>query len=316
MAKGERAHGGQTPFAAFLASVGAQLAGLGDIRKTFRARPTSFRVNTLKADVPTVLESCKRAGIKVKRLPWSNAAFIVPEATKREVEALPEYESGAIYLQSLASQIPPIVLDPQPGERVLDLCAAPGGKTAQIAALMRGDGDLVAIEKDMIRFARMEFNLKRQGVERTEKLSVSLVRDDALELNFERKFDRVLVDAPCSGEARFIEDDRETWRHWKKEFVLELSALQRKLIGKAMQLLKPGGVLVYSTCTFSVEENELVVAEAIKQGLKSEPWPTKLSGAVAAIPAAVALGGKTYVAGHRLKPNSEIEGFFVARFRK
>ncbi len=301
-----------SPFETFIAALRAELPALGDLRRTFRERPTTFRVNTLKSNPHSIVDMCQRSGIKLKRVNWSKSAFIVPDAAKRELQALDAYERGEIYLQSLASQIPPLALDPKPGERVLDLCAAPGGKTAQIAALMNGEGELIAVEKDKIRAERLKFNLERQGVFAAPKLVTQVIVADAHTASISGKFDKILIDAPCSGEARFIESDRDTWRHWSKDFVAELSKLQRSLMQRAVSLLKPGGVLVYSTCTFSIVENELVVAEAIKAGLKAEAWPIGLKS-VSQFPAALSFQGKNQVIGGRIKPNEEIEGFFISR---
>lgn len=301
-----------SPFESFIAALRSELPALGDLRRTFRARPTTFRVNTLKNNPESILDLCQRSGIKLKRVSWSKTAFILADAAKRELQALEAYERGEIYLQSLASQIPPLVLEPKPGDRVLDLCAAPGGKTAQIAALMNGEGELVAVEKDKIRAERLKFNLERQGVLAAPKLKTQVLVADAHTADVGGKFDKILIDAPCSGEARFIESDRDTWRHWSKEFVVELASLQRSLMQRAVSLLKPGGTLVYSTCTFSTLENELVVVEAIKQGFKAEGWPAGLKS-VAQFPSALSFGGKNQVIGGRIRPNEEIEGFFVSR---
>jgi len=304
-----------SPFEQCLTKLRNELPSLGDLRRTFRERPSSFRINTLKTNSQSIIEECQRVGIKLKRPNWSKVTCLVPTAAKRELEALNAYERGEIYLQSLASQVPPLVLEPQPGERVLDMCAAPGGKTAQIAALMNGEGELVAIEKDRIRAERLSFNLDRQGVLNAPKLAVTVVIGDALEAEIIGSFDRILIDAPCSGEARFIANKRDTWRHWGPEFVTELSILQRALLKRALTLLKPGGLLVYSTCTFSVAENELIAAEALKVGYRAEPFPRCFDNGFPVIQASVSLQGKTHAIGARIKPSDEIEGFFISRLR-
>lgn len=241
-------------------------------------RPVTLRVNTLKADVRTVMEELKRLGLRFERVLWYKDALILKDARKKEMQETSLYSRGLVYLQSLSSMVPPLVLNPQPGEAVLDLTAAPGSKTTQIAALMENTGSLLANELNPIRAQRLEYNLRLQGVTLAE------VRvGDGKTVGEERPeaFDRVLLDAPCSGEGLFCLSDPRTYRPWSLPRVHRLASEQRRLLASAVQALKPGGVLVYSTCTLSPEENEAVVDWALRQ------WP----GALAAVPVGLDLPG-------------------------
>lgn len=145
----------------------AQIVGpsfLAQIKQTFVERPTSFRVNTLKGKKDEVIEVLNQNGFKFERVLWYKDAFILLNKSKRELTDLDIYQEGKIYIQSLASMIPPLVLDPQPGEKVLDLTAAPGSKTSQIAALMEGKGELVANDNNKIRFFKLKHNMEILGV--------------------------------------------------------------------------------------------------------------------------------------------------------
>lgn len=288
-----------------------------EVLKTFVRRPTTFRVNTLKSSVQEILPQLAQEGFKVQRVPWLREAFILANRSQREFERGSWYEEGKVYLQSLASMVPPLVLAPQSGERVLDLTAAPGSKSSQIAAMMGNNGELVANDAHPLRAERLRHNLKLLGV---SSAFATVTVEDGTQLcaRYQGYFDRVLLDAPCSGEARFVLQDPATYAHWSERRVRECAALQRKLLEAAWAALKPGGLLVYSTCTFAPEENEGAVAALlhatnaipvrVQGGLlkeapvirswRGEAWPETVSGAL------------------RLLPTREVEGFFIAAFRK
>ena len=155
------------------------------------SRPVSLRVNRLKTDPTDVKAELNRNGIAYREVAWYADALILESATERDIRALSLYESGEIYLQSLSSMLPPLFLDGQAGENILDMPAAPGGKTAQISALSLGGAFITACEIDRIRTDRLRFNLARQGVPR-----VTVLQTDARKLNEFFSFDRILLDAP------------------------------------------------------------------------------------------------------------------------
>lgn len=274
------------------------------IEKTFVERLTSFRVNTIKATKQEIKNALDDAGFKVKDVPWCADAFILMNKSKRELMELPAYTEGKIYIQSLASMVPPLALDPKPGEKVLDLTAAPGSKTSQIAALMENVGELVANDNNKPRFFKLKHNLELLGVVATLRM------EDGSRLcgEFPEYFDKILLDAPCSAEARFIEGEPKTYGYWSERKIKEMAYKQRKLLFSAWYALKPGGTLVYSTCTFAPEENEKQIERLLKRFSDAETLPIDLPGLKilsTTVPHAICL-----------LPTNEVEGFFVAKLHK
>ena len=171
-------------------------------------------------------------------------------------------ESGQIYIQNPASYFAVSILDPQTDEEILDLAAAPGGKTLAIAARMNNTGRLAAVEPIRGRFFRMQANLQRCGV-----TNVEFYQRDGRSVGraVPERFDRVLLDAPCSSESRMNWLDASTYQHWSPRKVKETQRKQKSLIRSAYAALKPGGILLYCTCSFAPDENELVVASLLKK---------------------------------------------------
>lgn len=165
------------------------------------------------------------------------------------------HEAGAYYIQEPSAMIAVEALDPRPGERILDLCAAPGGKSTQIAGRMQGQGLLVSNEVVWERAKVLSQNVERMGIANCVVCCEEPKRMAALFPNF---FDRILVDAPCSGEGMFRKDEAARGE-WSPEAVRMCAERQTMILNEAARMLKPGGVLVYSTCTFSPEENEGVI---------------------------------------------------------
>ena len=163
-------------------------------------RKTTLRVNRLKAEPAQIAAALADAGISARRVPWSEDALVLEGAGEAAVAALPMFENGEIYMQSLSSMIPPLVLGAQAGENVLDMAAAPGGKTTQIAALTGGGALITACERNKMRAERLEYNVKKQGASR-----VTVMNMDARQLDDFFAFDRVLLDAPCSGSGTVTE---------------------------------------------------------------------------------------------------------------
>ena len=171
-------------------------------------------------------------------------------------------ESGQIYIQNPASYFAVSILNPQQDEEILDLAAAPGGKTLAIAARMNNTGRLAAVEPIRGRFFRMQANLQRCGV-----TNVDFYQRDGRSVGraVPERFDRVLLDAPCSSESRMNWLDASTYQHWSPRKVKETQRKQKSLIRSAYAALKPGGTLLYCTCSFAPDENELVVASLLKK---------------------------------------------------
>ncbi len=286
--------------------------------QTFRAaRPTTLRVNTLRATVEEVRRALHTEGFQVERVPWYAEALLLKDRSVRELTATAVYERGQLYVQSLSSMLPPLVLAPQPGEMVLDVTAAPGSKTTQMAALMQNHGTMVANDNIQPRFAKLLANVTRQGA-----TCVQCVRSpgETVWRRYGEVFDRVLVDAPCSAEGRFDTRDPRSYRYWKLTKIHEMVRTQKRLLYSAMRSLKPGGTLVYSTCTFAPEENEGVVSWALERfGDVLTSIPCRVPVVNTARPLA-RWEGKTFVLGIRrairILPTATMEGFFVAAFQK
>ena len=218
-------------------------------------RRVTLRVNALKINAALIAEELARSQIGFERASWYDDAFILEHATEREIQALPIYERGEIYLQSLSSMLPPLLMKPQAGEAILDMTAAPGGKTTQMAALSGGKALITACEKDKIRFERLKFNLERQGASR-----VNAMQTDASKLDDFFRFDKILLDAPCSGSGTITVDS--TVRITEK-LLAGCMKSQEMLLNKALKLLKKGGTLVYSTCSLLKQENEELLKKVL-----------------------------------------------------
>lgn len=212
-------------------------------------RWVALRMNKLKTDVPPLLE-----GWGLTPVPWAQQGYYYDPSVRPGLS--PYHEAGLYYLQEASAMAPAGLLDVQPGMRVLDLCAAPGGKSSQLAALLDGQGLLVSNEIEPKRAVILSRNLERMAV------ANSLVLNEhprKLADRFEGYFDRILVDAPCSGEGMFRKEEAAS-ADWSVETVQMCAHRQREILHSASQMLRPGGRMVYSTCTFAPEENEGVLA--------------------------------------------------------
>ncbi len=226
-----------------------------------RPRAVGLRVNPLKLSLrdqcahwswqsvsPTV--HCPLSIFNLTPVPWCPTGFYYAPAARPGLH--PYHAAGAYYLQEPSAMAPAELLDPRPGERILDLCAAPGGKSTQIAGKMRGRGLLVCNEIHPKRAAILGSNVERLGVANALVLNEHPAR---LAERFPAFFDRILVDAPCSGEGMFRKHDA-AFADWSPETVTMCARRQAEILDSAAAMLRPGGRLVYSTCTFSPEENE------------------------------------------------------------
>ena len=215
----------------------------------------SIRVNTLKITVPELVQRLtKDHAWQLDPIPWCKEGFFIRGA-RRDVGNLAEHVLGYIYVQEAASMIPPLVLDPQPGELVLDMAAAPGSKTTQIAMHMQNQGLLIANDVEAPRLAALGINLQRCGV---SNAVITKMRGRTFE-KVPLQFDRILVDAPCSGTGT-IRKSLKTIGMWNPKMIQRLAATQRNMLKVAFGLLKPGGTLVYSTCSLEPEEDESVIS--------------------------------------------------------
>ena len=291
----------------------AKQYGTDDVRRIVEGcharRAATLRANTLKAVHEEIAATLDEAGIGWKPVGWYGDAFVIEGAREDAVRTLPLYDEGKVYLQSLSSMIPAIVLDAQAGEDVCDMCAAPGGKTTQIAALSGGKALVTACEMHAPRAERLEYNLRKLGA-----ANVTVMRVDARRLDDFFSFDRILLDAPCSGSGTLRDTDPKVHRRFTPALVAKSQKAQRALMAKALTLLKPGGTLVYSTCSVLACENEEIVHGALQQARKGGSYEVK----------AVTLDGAddlpllptTLEGSLALCPTERYEGFFVARIRR
>lgn len=221
--------------------------------QTYELPPTrSLRVNTLKI-TPDALK--ERVSFQLKPVPWCQPSFYYNHQQDRPGKHV-YHAAGLYYIQDASAMAPVEALDPKPGETILDLCAAPGGKTTQIAAKMQGQGLLIANEIDRKRINALIENVERCGVTNAVVLNET---PEKLRPRFTHFFDRILVDAPCSGEGMFRKDP-EVVERWSPRLIEKCAELQLDILSAASDMLKPGGRLVYSTCTFNPKENEEVLA--------------------------------------------------------
>jgi NOL1/NOP2/sun family putative RNA methylase len=256
--------------APFVARMEAQLADemAAFMASYARGRFYGLRVNTLKIDVARYLA---RAPFALRPVAWAEQGFYYEESDRpgRHVD----YHAGLYYIQEPSAMAPVEYLDVQPGEKVLDLCAAPGGKSTQIAAKLQGQGLLVSNDQSAERTKALVKNLELFGVSNAVVMNESPHRMSRKWPNF---FDKILVDAPCSGEGMFRKDE-EMWREWSESSVAKCVLMQTDILQHAAAMLAPGGTLVYSTCTFAPQENEWIVARFLRAQPDFEVLPVALA---------------------------------------
>ncbi len=246
-----------------------------------------IRVNTLKISVEDLHSRLIAQGWVLSPVPWCKEGFFV-EGHKTQhrfdIGNLPEHVLGYFYVQEAASMIPPVVLfqnfiDPDSSSSILDLCAAPGSKTTQIAQYLNNEGVLFANDTDLSRLRPLSINLQRMGITNTiVTLNAFQINKNSMRLReifSEPLFDRVLVDAPCSGTGT-IRKSFKALSMYSDSLVKRMSGVQKALIKNGFKLLKPGGEMVYSTCTLEPAENEAIVSHLLEHFPEAEIIPISL----------------------------------------
>ena len=251
------------------------------------SRPTTLRANTLRSSAEEVADLLTGLGFPFERVPWYADAFILGENPSVSLWDTELIKEGKVYVQSLSSLLPPLFMDLISNIDVLDMCAAPGGKTTQIAALGKGMVHLSACEQNTVRADKLEFNLGKQGA-----TGVNVMRTDARKLDSFFSFDRVLLDAPCSGSGTLHANDPKLSKRFSEALVKDSCKKQAALLAKALEIVKPGGVLVYSTCSVLKCENEEQISTALKKVAKKgayriEPIETANLADVPLLPSAL-----------------------------
>lgn len=267
-----------------------------------KQRPVTLRINTIKSNKEKVKEELIKSKIEFKEVEWNENALIIEKVREEEIKKLEIYENGEIYLQSLSSMIPPIILEPQAGENILDMAAAPGGKTTQMAAISNNEAMITACEKNKIRTERLKYNLDKQGANR-----VNVMLEDARKLDEFFSFDKILLDAPCSGSGT-LNVNQNIEKIFTKELVERSTKIQEELLKKAIKILKPGKEMVYSTCSVLAQENENVLKKVLSKS-NVEIVPIENMKDIPLLP--VSIEGTICVC-----PTDLYEGFFVAKVRK
>lgn len=268
----------------------------------------SLRINTLKTTAKTLIPRLKKQGATLTKIPFTKHGYYIQ--SEFSPGAITEYLLGYYYLQEAAAQLPVEVLNPQPTETVLDCCAAPGGKTTQMAAAMNNQSRIIAYDLKASRLQALLTNLERCGITNTAAFGGDATKVRKLDI----AFDKVLLDAPCSGNYLSEPDWFKKRNH---DGILLSSKIQKRLLRLAVDVLKPGGTLVYSTCSLEPEENELNMDWALNNlPVSVEPFHLPLGDP-----------GITTVFGQKLDERvanckrfwphkTNTEGFFIAKLVK
>ena len=202
-------------------------------------RFVTLRVNTLKSNKKEIINIFEKFSIEYEEVDFYENAFIIKNKNEKNLSEYDFYKNGLVYVQSLSSMIPPLVLDPKPNEKVLDLTSAPGSKTTQMSAMMENKGYILANEIDKFRCEKLKYNVEMQGSKIVEvtNLDGKIIGD-----KYPEEFDKVLLDTPCSGEGRFLLDSPKSYANWSEKMVNELSKDQKDLINSAYKSLKKDGI--------------------------------------------------------------------------
>ena len=273
-----------------------------------QTRPTTLRANTLRATKAQVAAQLSAEGFSFRGVDWYHDAFILDENPNASLWDSMLIKEGLVYVQSLSSMLPPLFMRLSAGIEVLDMCAAPGGKTTQLAALLQGSAHIAACEQNAVRADKLEYNLRKQGAE-----NVAIMRQDARHLDSFFSFDRVLLDAPCSGSGTLSIHDPKLGKRFSEALVKDSCKKQAALLAKALEIVKPGGVVLYSTCSVLKRENEDIISAALKKAAKKGRYiidaldtETLAQQGVPLLPSAIE-GAVTVC------PTELYEGFFMCR---
>ncbi len=280
-------------------------------------RHCGLRINTLRTSIADARSLLTAGEFQWQAIAGQETALWIPATQRSALTHHSLVDQGLVFVQGLSSQLAAPVLDPQPRDAVLDLAAAPGGKTSHLAALMNNQGLLSAVEAVRPRFFRLLDNLKRLGV----TIAKTYMTDGrSVGRKVGERFDRVLLDAPCSSESRFRCDDPSSFANWSLRKIKESARKQTGLITSAFDSLKPGGRLLYATCSFAPEENEAVVNYLLDQYPQSA-----VIQELPELPCSIQSGlqqfeGKTYAADLlktiRIVPDTLFSGFYLALIGK
>ena len=268
-------------------------------------RPVTLRANTLKTNIDYIKNFFNNLGFKYKEVSWYTDALIMEGISIDQIKNLEIYKNGEIYLQSLSSMIPPIILSPKENENILDMASAPGGKATQMLALSSNKAFITACEKNKIRAERLKYNINLQSANR-----INVMVKDSRTLDDFLSFDKILLDAPCSGSGTININDSKLEKYFTEDLVNRSTKIQFNLLKKAINLLRPGHEMVYSTCSILSKENEEILQYFINSN-KVEIVPIDLSQFPNIDILPVNIDGTLCIC-----PSDLYEGFFGAKLRK
>lgn len=280
-------------------------------------RISSFRVNSLKSKDTYVLETLAGLNIPVQPVKEIPGVYCLDRVHEYALKGTSLFREGYIYMQTLSSMLPVLALAPKPGEKILDVCSAPGSKTTQIAAITNDEAEIVALEQNQIRYDKLVHNIKLQEANSivTHKTEARKFLNDS-----EEEFDAILLDAPCSAEGRIRLDDEKTFGFFSMENIERKAELQKDLLAAAFLRLKIGGRLVYSTCTLAPEENEGVLQTLITVFPQAKIVPVNLPDFSELRKGMPEFNKVTFDASIRnsvrVLPSERFEGFFIAHITK
>lgn len=325
-------------------------AAAGVLATMLSARRSTVRINPLKTDLVTLRRRFIEERVKFQELGFPRGAFIL-NYPLRDFQRTAIYCQGLVYVQNVSSMIPPLALMPANQDKVLDLCAAPGAKTTQLVSLAP-QAEFIAVEKSRIRYYKLLANLSGQGIRwRRPPDRLSCCDDEGADYpgaagtlvqaqvsgnepivtvylmdgiwvrkKFPEYFTKILLDAPCSCEGRFDAFNLRTFKYWREQKVKEMVHTQKKLINAAFSALAENGEMVYSTCTFSPEENESLIdwfLNKFKGKIELLPMDLPLANSFCGL---TSWRGRRFCDSikltRRIMPNDHMEGFFVAKMKK
>lgn len=265
---------------------------LNDVLDSFsKPKPICVRINVLITSVEKIKKIFSEVHILYKELSEIPNALLLPKEIGKRITELECYKKGFLYIQSPSSMMPALILNPKPEDKVLDMAAAPGSKTTQMGIMMKNQGEIIANDIDQNRIFRLRSVLASQGITNT---TTTRIPAQSIWKTYPQYFDKVLLDTPCSMEGMFNTNDPKSFQHWSLKKVRSLSKLQKWMLRSAVSCVKVGGIIVYSTCTLSPEENE----EVVDWILEKEKGSIELEEQ------------------KRIFPDEIMEGFFIARLKK
>lgn len=290
---------------------------LTQILQAIQTKPLpSFRTNTIKTTSIELEKTLEKQGFELEKISWYQDAYMLKNKSIRELTETDEYKQGKIYIQNLSSMIPALVVDPKPGEKILDLCAAPGSKTTQIATLMENHGEIIANDLSRQRLFKLKANLEMYGI---SNATITNFPGQMIWKKYPEYFDKTLVDVPCSMEGRIRLDDPETYQDWKLGKIKELETKQKYLLRSAISATKVGGTIVYSTCTLAPEENEGVIDWIVKKAGNAIEIE-KIVIPNLDLHSGITQWNKQFntqtALTTRINPSATMEGFFIAKLHK